>query len=150
MFTVFDVNKENKQPVPSKIYYHRTFNANETREIRLFGLLGDDVFDIEGESAKSILIRVISGGGEDSVTDHSNVKSGGAATLVYEKDEDSKLDLGADGRNVKPKDEHLYEYNRNAFKYNTYLPIGLVTYNPFTGLALHGGVTFTRQRLFQA
>ncbi|MEO6287792.1 MAG: BamA/TamA family outer membrane protein [Dyadobacter sp.] len=144
--TVFDVNKDSKQPIPSKIYYHRTFNTDETREIRLFGLLGDDVFEIEGESAKSILVRVISGGGDDSVTDHSHVKSGGTATLVYEKDENGRLDLGTDGRKIQPKDEHLYEYDRKAFKYNTYLPIGLVTYNPFTGLAVHGGVTFTRQR----
>jgi hypothetical protein len=143
--TVFDVNKENRQPVLSKIYYHRTFNAAETREIRLFGLLGDDVFDIEGDAAKSILVRVISGGGDDTITDHSNVKNT-TATLVYEKALNSKMDLGKGGKKVTPKDEHLYEYDRNAFKYNTYLPIGLVTYNPFTGLALHGGVTFTRQR----
>lgn len=144
--TVYDVSKENKQADLSRIYYHRTFYPNETREIRLFGLLGDDVFDIEGEAPKSILVRVISGGGDDSVTDHSNVKGGKPATLVYEKGKNTAMDLGSEGRNVKPKDEHLYEYNRNAFKYNTYMPIGLITYNPFTGVALHGGVTFTRQR----
>lgn len=142
---VYDLNKKNQQPDLSKIYYHRTFDPKETKEIRLFGLLENDVFDIKGESEKSILVRVISGGGTDQIVDHSKVKGGNKLTLIYEKDIDTKLNLGVEAKNIKPKNESLYEYNRNAFAYNTYLPIALITYNSFTGLAIQGGVTFTRQ-----
>jgi len=143
--TIYDLDKKN-QPVLEKIYYQRTFNPDETKEIRLYGLLDDDVFVIDGAAEHSILVRIISGAGDDSVMDHSKVKKGGKKTLIYEKDAAAKIDVGSEAKEVKPKDVRLYDYNRKAFAYNTYLPIALITYNPFTGVALHGGVTFTQHR----
>lgn len=143
--TVFDIDKNTKQPIRSKIYYHRMFNNKETKEIRLFGLLENDVFNIKGEAEHSILVRIVSGGGNDTVSDHSVVTGGSKNTLIYEKDKNEKLDLGTEGKDVKPANEKLYEYDRNAFAYNTYFPLGLITFNSFTGVALSGGVTFTRQ-----
>lgn len=142
---VYDIDKD-QQPVLSKVYYERTFYPHETKEIRLFGLLDDDVFVLEGEAEKSILIRIIGGGGHDTIIDHSNVKRGTQKTRIYEKDKEAKMELGTEGRKVIPEDEQFYHYNRAAFKYNTYLPMALITYNPFTGFAVQGGVTFTRQR----
>lgn len=144
--TVYDVFKQNQQADTSKTYYHRVFDPAETREIRLNGLGGDDVFDIQGKSGRSILVRIISGSGNDYISDRSDVSKGGKQTLIYEKDPNPHHELGTEAREVKPVDERYYEYDRNAFKYNTYLPIALLTYNPFVGFAVHGGVTFTRQR----
>ncbi len=146
LVNVYDVSKQNRQPDSSKVYYHRTFEPAETSEIRLNGLGGDDVFDIQGKSDRSILVRIISGAGNDHISDQSDVRKGGKQTLVYEKDPNPDHQLGAEGREVKPADERYYEYDRNAFKYNTYLPVALLTYNPFVGFAVHGGITFTRQR----
>lgn len=143
--TVFDLDS-NQRPDLSKIYYQRAFYPYETQEIRLFGLLDDDVFVIEGEARKSILIRVIGEGGQDSVTDRSSVKKGSPKTRVYEKEKNARIELGTEGKRVTPPDEQFYHYDRTAFKYNTYLPIALVSYNPFTGFAIQGGVTFTQQR----
>ena len=143
--TVSDLDR-NQQPDLSKIYYQRKFYPHETKEIRLFGLLDDDVFVVEGEAEKSILIRIISEGGHDTIIDRSSVKKGSSKTKVYEKENDAKIELGTEGRIVTPPDEQFYHYDRTAFKYNTYLPIALVSYNPFTGFAVQGGVTFTQQR----
>ncbi|MCF0069036.1 outer membrane protein assembly factor [Dyadobacter sp. CY261] len=143
---VYAVSKQNRLPDSSKIYYQRTFDPAETREIRLNGLGGDDVFDVEGKADRSILVRIISGDGNDHVSDQSEVAKGGKQTLVYEKDRNPDHQLGTEAREIKPADGRFYEYDRNAFKYNTYLPIALLTYNPFVGFAVHGGVTFTRQR----
>ncbi len=142
---IYNVSKQNRQPDSSKIYYQRTFDPSDTKEIRLNGLGGDDVFDIQGKAERSILVRIISGGGNDRVTDGSEVAKGGRQTLIYEKDPNPDHQLGTEAREVKPLDERFYEYDRNAFKYNTYLPIALFTYNPFIGFAVHGGVSFTRQ-----
>lgn len=144
--SVYDVSKQSRQADTSKIYYQRIFDPAETREIRLNGLGGDDIFDIQGKSERSILIRIISGGGDDYISDQSDVRRGGKRTLVYEKDPNPSHVLGAEAQEMKPVDERDYEYDRNAFKYNTYLPVALLTYNPFTGFAVHGGITFTRQR----
>ncbi len=141
--TIYDLDKENQKPVLDKMYYHRKFYPYETKEIRLYGLLDDDVFKMEGEADKSIRVRVISGAGDDVITDNSKVKHG-TQTFIYEKDAASKIELGTEAKHVKPKDDRLYDYNRKAFAYNTYMPIALITYNPFTGVALHGGVSFTQ------
>lgn len=142
---VYDVKKENRQPDTTKIYYQRVFDPSETKEIRLYGLSGDDVVDVEGKSEKSILVRVIGGDGNDYFSDKSNVRDGDRQTLVYDKSEITHHELGTEAREMKPVDARYYDYDRNAFKYNTYLPIALLTYNPFVGFAVHGGVTFTRQ-----
>jgi hypothetical protein len=134
-----------KMPDPAKVYYHRIF-TQETKEIRLFGLQGDDIFDVKGQAEKSILVRIISGGGDDRIADQSSVSGKDKMTLVYDKANDTRLEGGNEFEMVKTKNEGLYQYNRNAFAYNTYLPIALFTYNPFVGAAFHAGVSFTRQR----
>ena len=141
--TVSEYDKD-KKPEASRIYYHRVFYPNETKEIRLFGLLQDDIFEVKGQTEKSILVRIISGGGEDVIVDQSKVKGKKKLTLVYDRDEKTDMELGKEARKVTPIDKSLYDYNRKAFAYNTYLPIALLTYNPFVGFAVHGGVTFTR------
>ncbi|HTF20638.1 MAG TPA: BamA/TamA family outer membrane protein [Chryseolinea sp.] len=143
--TVTDLNKD-QTPDTSIVYYRRTFYPRETKEIRLFGLQGDDVFEIEGKTDQSILVRVIGDYGDDRISDRSAVEKGSAKTLVYDTPSNTNAALGTEGRMVVPKDESFYHYDRSAFKYNTYLPIALVGYNPFTGVSLTGGVTFTRQR----
>ena len=35
-----------------RLYYDRTFNPKETKEIRLYGLSGKDVFSISGSAKK--------------------------------------------------------------------------------------------------
>src|SRR5690606_23404941 len=42
-----------------KNIYNRLFNIEETNEIRLYGLGGEDVFEVKGESKKSIRVRII-------------------------------------------------------------------------------------------
>ena len=52
--------------------YSRTFNTNETREIRLYGLSGKDVYNITGD--QKIRIRIIGGDEKDSITKTGNGK----------------------------------------------------------------------------
>jgi len=129
---------------PSKVFYHRKFIASETKEIRLYGLRGDDVFAITGKAQKSILTRVVSGEGNKVVTDESTVAGKRHMTLLYDASVNTKITKGTELKNVKSKNTEVYEYNRSSFAYNTYMPVALVTYNPFVGIALHAGVTFTR------
>ncbi len=54
-------------------FYSRTFNANETKEIRLFGVDGNDVYNIEGKT-NGIRIKIISGKEKDSITNKTDKK----------------------------------------------------------------------------
>lgn len=119
-------------------------NRIETREIRLFGLGGDDIFVVDGKANRTILVRIMSGEGKDSIADVSHINKQ-KKTLIYERDESTPLLLGTNSRKINPKEDGAFEYDRTAFKYDTYLPVALITYNGFTGIAAHGGVTFTQQ-----
>jgi len=130
----------------SKELYTRTFFPKETKEIRLFGLGNEDVFLIDGESNKSIKIRVIGGAGSDSIVDQSFVNGPSKKTLIYEKDPESKIIKGKETRTVNSWNDKVYEYDRHAFAYNTYFPLPYMSYNSDDGLILGLGVSFTRQK----
>ncbi len=136
---------EIRQQKDSSLSYRRLFLPDETREIRLYGLHGDDSFLVEGQAGKAIKLRLVGGAGEDEIADRSEVKSGGKRTLVYEKNKDAVLNLGTEGRAINNWNEELYYYDRTAFAYNTYFPIALISFSTFNGLVLNGGVSFTRR-----
>ncbi|MCO6490096.1 MAG: BamA/TamA family outer membrane protein [Phaeodactylibacter sp.] len=136
---------EIRQQKDSSLTYRRRFLPEETREIRLYGLHGDDHFLVEGTADRAIKLRLVGGAGEDVISDNSQVKKGGKRTLVYEKNNDAVLSLGTEGRAVNSWNEELYYYDRTAFAYNTYFPLAVISFNTFNGLMLNGGVTFTRR-----
>ncbi len=81
---VFEVNNSNDETtvkVFSKgayqknesAFYTRTFNSNETKEIRLFGVDGNDAYHING-SSNNINIKVIGGDKQDSIINQSSKK----------------------------------------------------------------------------
>src|ERR1700740_875587 len=47
--------------VKGEPFYSRDFNTDETREIRLYGIAGQDVYHINGNTARGIRIRIIGG-----------------------------------------------------------------------------------------
>lgn len=82
MVNIYALDKEGMrktQPV-----YQRNFKTDETRDIRLYGIGGNDVFDVEGETANGILIRIIGGDDRDSIIDKSRVHDLGNQTKVYD------------------------------------------------------------------
>jgi hypothetical protein len=62
--SVYRLNEKGKKE--ANPYYQRTFNPEETKEVRLFGIKGDDVYVVNNDVA-DITIRIIGGPGKDSV-----------------------------------------------------------------------------------
>ncbi len=71
-------------------YFRRRFTRGATKEVRLYLMEGDDRVVIEGAGNAGVLIRVVSGTGDDRVTDDS--RSGG--TRVYDSRGDDGLPAG--------------------------------------------------------
>ncbi len=66
---IYKLNKEGKSK--NQLLYTRTFNKDETSEIRLYGLKGNDVFTVDGETKGGIKLRLIGGIEKDSITINS-------------------------------------------------------------------------------
>jgi hypothetical protein len=98
-----------------KSFFHRTFNVDETDEIRVYLLGGKDKAVINGEVDNSILVRVIAGTGKDELIDNSKVNGyflsftpipdAENKTLFYHKGKSDKIIKGP-GTNVY-KDDYV-------------------------------------------
>jgi len=119
-------------------YYDRTFEHGVTREIRIYGLDKVDVFQVEGEVSKSILLRIIGGLGDDVVVDRSRVRGLGNKLKIYDTPlEDNNIDKGPSAKVKLSRDPRFNTFNRRSldyeYDYNIILPIAL--YNPDDGVS---------------
>ena len=78
---VFKLNKEGERKQP---LFSRTFNINETKEIRLYGLDGEDIYHVTGDVNDGITVRIIAGAGKDSLYDNSHVNGRTHKTKFYD------------------------------------------------------------------
>jgi hypothetical protein len=62
----------------------RTFHRSETKSISLFGLDGSDTFELTGEAANGIKLRIYDGDGEDKIRDKSLVRRWIKRTRIYD------------------------------------------------------------------
>lgn len=128
-----------------RVLYERTFYPAETKEVRLYGLGDKDRFDLRGTATDAIPIRIIGGPGNDRIRDESSIEKGGTHTWVYERDDKAQVQLQDGAKQVDDWRDELYYYRRDAYEYNSYLPLASITFNTFSGVTLGTGVNFTRR-----
>lgn len=137
-----EVRKINQDGKLEQRFYNRTFSPSETKEIRLYGLGGNDRFVWEGEGKNEILIRVIPGDGNTVMLDSAELS--GKKHLVYVP----KKELASySGPNLKikeaPNPDYL-TYDRLAFRYDKVMPLASVEYNPDDGMFLGAGILWEK------
>jgi hypothetical protein len=94
-----------------RVLYDRLFYPSVTKEIRLYGLEGNDHFTIDGEIS-SIRLRMIGGPGNDQFTNESKSKNLFAYDVNFEKNK-----VQGSIHNRINKDPLNNAYNRLDFKY---------------------------------
>ena len=100
----------------SFIMYNRIFDPSVTKEIRLYGLNDDDVFDIEENASSRIKFRIIGGNGNDTFNIRGNVEN-----LLYDR---TKPDLNVILSSNRSKKRFTIDPPANSrsligFNYNT-------------------------------
>lgn len=134
-----EVFKRKKDGETKQKLYSRTFKPNETQEVRLYGLGGEDIFEIAGSAKSKIRIRIIGGEDEDQI----NKTSKGSNIYVYDQPETTIEGNGIhDRRSSLPT---INEYDRRDFQYETTKPILNFSFNPDDGIFIGGGVSITKQ-----
>lgn len=134
---MFKINK--KGALENKLY-DRLFRKNETREIRLYGLNDDDVFKISGSSKRSILVRVIGGGGDDRLSDSSAVNAPlHKKTVFYDITGGGEIQSTGEVKDLRSPDPAVNEYSRSAFEYDRLAPLLYANYNFDDGLFVGAG-----------
>lgn len=59
------VLKRLKTDAPNPIFFERTFDREATKELWIYGLNDDDIFEVSGEGDREIMVRLIGGHGDD-------------------------------------------------------------------------------------
>ena len=146
--SIFSIKENSDTLKGSKLLYHRIFNPDETKEIRLYGLGGKDVFNITGATDKSIKIIVVGGNGADVISDYSSVKKRGKQTKIYERHHNSSIYLGTEAKSINTWNSDLYDFQPTAFEYNRYLPFFSLNYSGDNGFGTGTSATFTKKEKF--
>lgn len=135
---IYDADKDGKA---DELYYDRTFVKGETREVRLYGMDGDDRFELKGSQSSPIRIRLIGG------TDKDEVSTDGKLTArIY----DNKNGMTIDGKRNNLKDRRSDRYPElNQYQFQEYKPDYTVPFPSFgfnvdDGLYFGMGVTVRR------
>jgi hypothetical protein len=110
LITLSKINK--KGETEDKPFYSRVFLSKETKEVRLYGLSGNDVYHVDGEGGGSIKVRIIAGLDRDSIVDRSE-----SNTVIYD---DHQNDIISSKRTKLhlSKDSSIHVFKYDAFKYN--------------------------------
>lgn len=123
--------------------YSRTFDPAVTKEVRVFGLGGDDEFRVQGSGASPIRLRLIGGREQDTYVDQSSGPSG-KRLLIYDL-KNGKDSFAVDRRTklrLSTRPENI-AYNRQEFKYNKLMPMAAGGFNLDDGLLLGLGLQYT-------
>jgi hypothetical protein len=109
-------------------FYHRVFQTDETKEIRIDLLAGDDTAIIRGEVDRSSLVRVIGGKGKDTLIDSSIVNgyfwsvtpfaSAEKKTIFYDSGNKTKFIVGPSTKINTDKAPPIKSYNEDTDNYN--------------------------------
>jgi len=139
--TVYGLSKKGNL---KDVIYERIFNRNETKEIRLYGRKGNDKYEVTGRAGKGIKVRIIGGGGEDSIMDYSKVSGMRKLTKVYDKRKGGTVIKSSETKNKTSNAPDVNDYDRLAFQYDRIMPVIYVGYNSDDGVFLGAGVKYVK------
>lgn len=128
------VHKIDKDGMQSTKMYERKFDAYRTKEVRIYGLDGDDKFVVNGSNDK-IKVRLIGGGGTD---EFENTSSQGDVILYDRKNGENKIN--GSFKNKMSNDSAVNSFDRLSYKYSFQKFFFTAGYNPDDGVSL--GPTF--------
>ncbi|NJB85754.1 hypothetical protein GGR26_001499 [Lewinella marina] len=133
---VFDADSDGEA---DERYYERTFYPNETEEVVLYGLDGDDRFILSGQSSR-INLRIVGGTDNDVV-----LAEGKLVARVYDEKESMELEGRTSRLKDRRSDNHpdLNTYDFEGYYPSYTIPVPSLGFNVDDGFFIGGGLTRT-------
>ena len=132
---IVQIFKLDKDGAKSTKMYERKFMPLVTKEIRVYGMDGQDKFVLHGDNDK-IKLRLIGGGGEDVFENPGSKQSG---TIVYDRADGGNKITGR-FNNKMSNDSVVNSFDRLGYKYPFQSIFGTIGFNPDDGVSI--GPTF--------
>ncbi|MFA6084085.1 hypothetical protein [Mucilaginibacter sp.] len=138
------INKITKEDSIAQVVYTRSFDPAVTKEIRLYGLDGKDVFRVTGDGRSTIKVRMIGGNGVDTFAVAPTVKNKGNLYIYDRSDKKNILPESSAARLRLSKDTTVNNYVKDNYRFDRFEPIILAHYNNDYGISLIGGFSYTK------
>lgn len=138
------IHKVKKIQPANDVIYSREFDPEVTKEIRLYGMDGQDVFAVSGNTPSSIKLRLIGGDGRDSFFVDANSASKRKIFVYDRSDEENILPL-VNVRDRSSTDTVVNSFNRKSFVYEHIQPIIGIKFNRDLGAQLKLGFLKKKQ-----
>ena len=135
--------KQTKEGVLKQEIYDREFDASDTKEIRLYGLDGNDVFSVKGDATSPIKLRMVGGTGIDDFKVEGQVKR---SLFVYDDvSEANKLPMKTQAKLFVSNDSLINAYNKKEFVYDRFNLLTVAGFNADQGLIIGTGFLSVKQ-----
>lgn len=139
------VNKTKKDGVLEQVIYQRTFDPLVTKEIRLYGFEGNNIFQVDGNSTSKIKVRLVGGENEDTFKITPSFANKNKLFIYDNKDGNNNLPQKNLATFKLANDTLVNSYNRKSFIYDRFEIVILPEYNNDNGVSLNFGFRDTKQ-----
>ena len=123
-------------------FYHRVFYPDQTKEVNIYGLESKDIFTFSGNARNKFKVRII--GGEETDKYKNERTASGKKIHIY--DVQDSIYVNEKNYRVNRNEDTLYQYKRNATKYDWYMPFIVPGYNPDDGVYFGLGFKYRKQK----
>ncbi|MFI0430356.1 metallophosphoesterase [Mariniflexile sp. HMF6888] len=121
------------------VFHQRTYHCNDTKEIWVYGLDDDDVFNVSGEGDKLIKIRLIGGQNNDTY----NILNGKKVKIYdYKSKENTFKTTNGIVKLTDDYETNVYDYKKLKSNTNQFIPT--IGANPDDGFKIGLLNTFTK------
>jgi hypothetical protein len=131
---VFSIKKDSQTLISSKSYNH-----TQTKEIWIYGLDDDDIFEISGKPEKPITLRLLGGLNHDSYT----VENGKRVKIYDFKSKENSYNVDSKTQKLLTNDYETNSYDVNKPVYNVFAGYPAIGYNPDDGVKIGASITYT-------
>ncbi|WP_316835207.1 BamA/TamA family outer membrane protein [Pedobacter nutrimenti] len=125
--------------------YKRTFKQEQTKEIRIYGFGGNDVFAVNGDQKSNITVRMIGGDGVDQFEIAPEVKNRSHLYIYDRLDGGNTLPSSSQAKLRLSNDSTVNQYDKNSFVFNRFGPLFRVNYSIDQGLQIGAGLVYEKQ-----
>jgi hypothetical protein len=142
-----NVNKISKKGEVQQNIYSRTFDPKDTKEIRIYGLGGEDKWKITGDHSTPIHIRIIGGKDNDTYIDSTSQRAGNHIRIYEKTNGQDTFQLAGNERRILSSNPANIAYERTplVYIYDKLMPLATAGFNSDDGLSLGAGFQFTHQ-----
>lgn len=128
------------------LVYKRTFLTSETRRIHLYGLEGDDHFELRGNHLLKLNLSIVGGPGKDTIYAEENLNPRWIS--IYDAN-DTRIMQDLSVKLKSSYREDALSYDREYFKYDVTYPSVSTGYNPDDGIFIGGGAIIHKYQRYR-